>query len=331
MNYGALTLKSSGKVLKFILGPSSFSITKKFNFEEIPLYGLSHPLVCFQNCGAAVIQVQAQFHQDLEPPFTPSHLFDFLKELEQIEAETRSVSTVEFAIGPIRYDCVIQKVNPKITHALEDGRPFGLDLEITLISPETPTRSGLIDPESGYDFRQTPSSLQPGPQVASAGALSGLLQLVVPGIGAPAIIPMPSMSELDKQIKKYTFEKAKKNSEITLGNTLQENTSEKENIENSTEANQPKINKQKQAGHIKGTPQYNNRVKQGKVTSSWDEGKDPDQLTTEAWKKGNAVQGRPEMKEYDFGQRIGTSSKGNPLTKVRVSIDSRGEIHGHPR
>lgn len=93
----------------------------------------------------------------------------------------------------------------------------------------------------------------------------------------------------------------------------------------------PKINQQKQAGHIKDTPQYNNRIKQGKVTSSWDTGNNPDELTIEAWKKGTPVPGRPQMKEYDFGRQVGTSSNGNPLTKVRVSQDGGGEIHGHPR
>lgn len=55
---------------------------------------------------------------------------------------------------------------------LDDGRPFGLDLEMTLISTETPTLGGLVDPESGYDFGQTPSPFQPGQQVAPA--LEGL-------------------------------------------------------------------------------------------------------------------------------------------------------------
>ena len=121
-------------------------------------------------------------------------------------------------------------------------------------------------------------------------------------------------------------------SAAVLGYALNKATQPSEKDSDSTsQGDAPQINQQKQAGHIKGTPQYNNRVKQGKVTSSWDPGSNPDDLTIEAWKKGTPVPGRPQMKEYDFGRQVGTSSNGNPLTKVRVSRDDGGEIHGHPR
>ena len=56
---------------------------------------------------------------------------------------------------------------------------------------------------------------------------------------------------------------------------------------------QPKINRQKQDGHIKGTPQYQNRVKGQKPTSTWLDGEDADALTLEAWNKGTPVAGNP--------------------------------------
>jgi hypothetical protein len=93
----------------------------------------------------------------------------------------------------------------------------------------------------------------------------------------------------------------------------------------------PPINRQKQAGHIKDTPQYKNRVKSGKYTSSFDDPAAADQLTSEAWAKGSPVEGHPESREFDFNRKVGTGPNGEPQTKVRVSMDKKGSIHGHTR
>lgn len=94
----------------------------------------------------------------------------------------------------------------------------------------------------------------------------------------------------------------------------------------------PKINKQKQAGHIKGTPQYKNRVKQSNPTSSFDSEADATKYSQEAWEKGRQVPGRPGVKDYDFGTRVGDAANGKGYnTQVRVTIDSSGKIHGFPK
>jgi uncharacterized Zn-binding protein involved in type VI secretion len=94
----------------------------------------------------------------------------------------------------------------------------------------------------------------------------------------------------------------------------------------------PDINKQKQAGHIKGTPQYKNRVKQSNPTSSFDNEADATKYTQEAWEKGAEVPGRPGVKDYDFGTRVGDAANGKGYnTQVRVTIDSAGKIHGFPK
>ena len=92
----------------------------------------------------------------------------------------------------------------------------------------------------------------------------------------------------------------------------------------------PHISQQKQAGHVDGTPQYENRVKVGKPTSKFDNWDDAIKYTDEAWKNGTPVPGRPNVKDYEFGTRIGSGSKGGAQTKVRVHQDSAGKIHGHP-
>ena len=92
----------------------------------------------------------------------------------------------------------------------------------------------------------------------------------------------------------------------------------------------PPISSQKQAGHVKGTPQYLNRVKRGKPTSYFHDTKSAQRLTQEAWKNGILVPGRRNVREYDFARPIGIGPKGGMQTKVRVHQDARGRIHGHP-
>jgi hypothetical protein len=91
------------------------------------------------------------------------------------------------------------------------------------------------------------------------------------------------------------------------------------------------ISRQQQDGHISGTPQNANRIKQGKSTSTFDgDAAEADALTQEAWSKGAPVPNRKGVKEYDFGRRVGTGPKGGGQTRVRVHEDSKGRIHGHP-
>jgi hypothetical protein len=93
----------------------------------------------------------------------------------------------------------------------------------------------------------------------------------------------------------------------------------------------PEISRQKQDGHIKGTPQNENRIRQGKPTSTFDASKDEaDQLTQEAAEKGKPVPGRPGVKDWNAGRRIGTGPNGGGQDVVRVHEDSQGRIHGHP-
>jgi hypothetical protein len=96
-------------------------------------------------------------------------------------------------------------------------------------------------------------------------------------------------------------------------------------------AEKPAISRQQQDGHIRGTPQNRNRLKQGTPTSTFD-GKpvEADALTQEAWDKGTPIPKRPGIREYDFGRRIGEGPNGGSQSTVRVHEDSAGNIHGHP-
>lgn len=93
----------------------------------------------------------------------------------------------------------------------------------------------------------------------------------------------------------------------------------------------PPISRQKQDGHVAGSAQNQNRVKQGTKTSTFDgTSAEADALTHEAWEKGSAVPGRPGVRDYDFGRRVGTAPSGESQSVVRVHQDLAGRIHGHP-
>jgi len=98
-----------------------------------------------------------------------------------------------------------------------------------------------------------------------------------------------------------------------------------------TTSEAPAINAQKQAGHVSGTSQNVNRLKQGKPTSSFFGGESGERLTQIAHERGAPVPGRPGVKEHDFGFSTGTGPNGGMQTRVRVHQSPKtGEIHGHP-
>ena len=93
----------------------------------------------------------------------------------------------------------------------------------------------------------------------------------------------------------------------------------------------PHISQQKQAGHVLGEPQYDNRVKQGKATSCFCDWNDAVQYTDDAWNQGIPVPGRPNVRDHDFKNPVGFGPNGGTQTSVRVHQDNAGKIHGHPK
>jgi RHS repeat-associated protein len=87
---------------------------------------------------------------------------------------------------------------------------------------------------------------------------------------------------------------------------------------------------QRQAGHIKGTPQHALRIKQGKPTSTFFDRESGLNFTREAWVKGTPIGSQENMRLYEFGRPVGVGPRGGYQTQVRVSIDAKGRIHGSP-
>ncbi len=93
----------------------------------------------------------------------------------------------------------------------------------------------------------------------------------------------------------------------------------------------PPISRQKQDSHVRDTPQNRNRLKNGKPTSTFDGNRaEAEALTREAWQKGKHVLGQSDIRDYNFGRRIGEGPSGGGQSIVRVHRDASGRIHGHP-
>ena len=88
------------------------------------------------------------------------------------------------------------------------------------------------------------------------------------------------------------------------------------------------INSQKQDGHVKDTPQYKNRIKGGKSTSAFRSRKMADKLTRDTWDTGTPQPDGSRIKDY--GRPIAEGPNGGTQTKVRVTQDASGQIHGTP-
>jgi hypothetical protein len=93
---------------------------------------------------------------------------------------------------------------------------------------------------------------------------------------------------------------------------------------------EPAMKRQKQLEHVAGSKENARRVAAGQNPSTFhgDEAT-AIQRSREAYRRGQQVPNRPNVREYDFGREIGTSN-GNSATRVRVHQDGAGRIHGHP-
>lgn len=87
---------------------------------------------------------------------------------------------------------------------------------------------------------------------------------------------------------------------------------------------------QQQQGHIFGTPQYKRRLADKKATSYFHDKRSANRYTYNAWYKGKPVRNNPRTREYDFGHPVGVGPRGGTQSRVRVHMDRKGEVHGHP-
>ncbi|MFJ8764685.1 polymorphic toxin-type HINT domain-containing protein [Streptomyces clavifer] len=97
-----------------------------------------------------------------------------------------------------------------------------------------------------------------------------------------------------------------------------------------------KISRQKQDQHVAGTKEYEERLTNGTPTSVFASRSEADAYAQYAWKHGSPVPGRPNVRQYNFGKPTGRGpiprdgSDPGWQTSVRVHIDGKGRVHGHP-
>ncbi|MER7754976.1 DNRLRE domain-containing protein [Kitasatospora sp. NPDC097643] len=92
------------------------------------------------------------------------------------------------------------------------------------------------------------------------------------------------------------------------------------------------ISMQKQARHVRGTPEYHREVKKRGGLSTFHGWASARRFVQHAWKHGKVIEKKKgkEVRELDFGFSVGTNAKGRMQTKVRVHRDAKGKLHGHP-
>ncbi|WP_075617981.1 RHS repeat-associated core domain-containing protein [Paenisporosarcina indica] len=83
----------------------------------------------------------------------------------------------------------------------------------------------------------------------------------------------------------------------------------------------PKVDAGKQGKHVIGHPNNTNKNK-----SVWNSGENGVELTQKAWVNGTTVKPDGSVRTFDFGKRIGPCGE----TKIKVHMDSAGNIHGYP-
>lgn len=91
------------------------------------------------------------------------------------------------------------------------------------------------------------------------------------------------------------------------------------------------VSRQAQDAHLKGTRQYNERIRNGTPTSTFNSRAEAHAYAEFAWKNGTPVPGRPNVRNYEFGRPVGRGPNGGWQTKVRVHINGAGRVRAHPK
>jgi hypothetical protein len=73
-----------------------------------------------------------------------------------------------------------------------------------------------------------------------------------------------------------------------------------------------------------------NRVKQNNPTSAYDNHIDAERYTRKAIEKGTPIDKESGRFDLETGQRVGTGPHGGTQTKIRLHMDSKGNVHSHP-
>ena len=96
---GKLKSLDAGDELGFSINPTDFRLTRNLNFNVEPCLGQAGSVVAFKSGGTTELSFHLVFDSDIDKNFEIRKLDSFLKGLNKINSDTKSVTLVEFVMG----------------------------------------------------------------------------------------------------------------------------------------------------------------------------------------------------------------------------------------
>jgi hypothetical protein len=93
----------------------------------------------------------------------------------------------------------------------------------------------------------------------------------------------------------------------------------------------PSIHVDKQSSHFFGSPNFQNRITQGKPTSFWlISPQEANELTMKAWSEGSVLKNDPARRVWQAPYPVGLGKNGGYQTQIATSRNTSNQIHGYP-
>lgn len=125
----------SGKEIVLAVNPSSYELSRNFDFVLEPRLAQSAPLVAFRNGGAAALKLQLLLDQDVPKGSDAlKQAREFLTDLPKIYEKTASVSPVEFKMGALSFQGYIRSYRFTAKRFDPKGEPTSAVLDLELIA-----------------------------------------------------------------------------------------------------------------------------------------------------------------------------------------------------
>lgn len=131
---GKLTNKEDGQVLKFSVNPTSYQLTRAFDYAVEPKLGEGHPVVAYRSAGASQLSFHLHFDKDIDRDFNSETILKFLTALGKIHETKASTPALEFNFGSVTFTGYASQVTLQATRFDAQGNPVRLGLDLTLLS-----------------------------------------------------------------------------------------------------------------------------------------------------------------------------------------------------
>ncbi len=140
---GKLKNAKSGKEIAFAANPAQYELSQSYDFAMETQLAQSAPLVAFRCGGAAVLKFNLCFDRDMGlSDDAIKNVQTFLSDLNQIDADTASVSPVEFRMGSLAFKGYVRGFRWTANRFDPKGEPVGGKLDMELVSDGTYEKGG---------------------------------------------------------------------------------------------------------------------------------------------------------------------------------------------